>query len=78
MQLELKRKDDLAVSSWINDRPISTDDWEVYGYDKEKDSLIILLKEPNGANQIRIEIKKIHKPQPTISNKDENNKEDSK
>ena len=78
MQLELKRKEDLAVSSWINDRPISTDDWEVYGYDKEKDSLIILLKEPNTANQIRIEIKKVHKPQPTTSKPNENDKENTK
>jgi len=78
MQLELKRKEDLAVSSWINDRPISTDDWEVYGYDKEKDSLIILLKEPNTTNQIRIEIKKVHKPQPTTPKPNENDKENTK
>jgi len=62
MQLKLSRREDLTISSWINDRSITTQDWEVYSQDDSKDDVILLvLIDRKTNNQVKIEIKKYTK-----------------
>lgn len=62
MQLKLSRREDITISSWINDRSITTQDWEVYSQDDSKEDVILLvLIDRKTNNQVKIEIKKYTK-----------------
>jgi hypothetical protein len=59
MQLKLTREEAISVSSWINDKPITTSDWECYTNTSDREETIqIVLVEPQTKNQVRIEINK--------------------
>lgn len=58
MRLELKRKDKIQVQSWINDKPISTPDWEVFASDDGGSNIILLVREQKTGNQLKINITK--------------------
>jgi hypothetical protein len=59
MQLKLSRREDVTISSWINDRPITTADWEVYSQEDSGEGVILLvLIDKKTNNQVKIELKK--------------------
>ena len=60
MQLKLKRRDDVKIRSWITDKPVTNDDWDVYSEieDEDDDKLLLVLIEKGTNNQFKIEIKK--------------------
>lgn len=59
MQLKLTKREDISVSSWINDKTITTSEWECYSTDSDKeDSIQIVLIDPKSKNQVRLEINK--------------------
>ena len=58
-QIKLKKREDVSVSSWINDKPITNQDWEVFSYEEANDDTIFLvLVDRKSNNQVKIEIKK--------------------
>jgi len=59
MQIKLSRKEGLRISTWINDKPISTSNWEVYSDNTKDDSILIVQQEPGTNNQLKIQIDKI-------------------
>lgn len=62
MQLKLSRREDIQISSWINDRPITNGDWEVYSQDDSKsDDILLILIDRKTNNQVKIELKKYTK-----------------
>ena len=62
MQIKLSRREDITVSSWINDRVITNPEWEVYSQDDSDDDVIlIVLIDRKTNNQVKIEIKKYTK-----------------
>lgn len=61
MRTELKRQDDVRIQTWINDKPITTNDWDVFVNTDDDSQTIIVVKEPNGSNQLRINISKFTK-----------------
>lgn len=59
MQLKLKKREDVSISSWINDKPITNQDWEVFSHEEANDDTILLvLLDRQSNNQVKIEIKK--------------------
>jgi hypothetical protein len=68
--MKLIRRDEITVTSWINDKIISTPNWQVFA-EIENDSLFFSIQEPGTGNQLKIKIDKITKE----INKDENNQE---
>ena len=62
MQLKLKRREEISISSWINDREITSSEWEVYSHDvPNDDSILFYVVDKQSNNKVRIEIKK-HTP----------------
>ena len=57
------RREDITIKSWINDKPITTSDWEVFSAEEGGNDIIILVKEPKTNNQLRINITKYTNPQ---------------
>ena len=57
------RREDVTIKSWINDKPITTSDWEVFSAEEGGNDIIILVKEPKTNNQLRINITKYTIPQ---------------
>ena len=72
MQIKLSRKEGLRISTWINDKPISTSNWEVYSDNTKDDSILIVQQEPGTNNQLKIQIDKITNYENTEENKPEN------
>ena len=72
MQIKLIRKEGLRISTWINDKPISTSNWEVYSDNSKDDSLLIVQQEPGTNNQLKIQIDKITNYENVEENKPEN------
>ena len=72
MQIKLSRKEGLRISTWINDKPISTSNWEVYSDNSKDDSLLIVQQEPGTNNQLKIQIDKITNYENVEENKPEN------
>lgn len=73
MQLKLNRREDITVASWINDKEITSPEWEVYSHDDSKDDVILLvLIDRKTNNQVKIEIKKYIKYEDVKENKPEN------
>lgn len=59
MQIKLSRREDITISSWINDREITNPEWEVYSQDDSHDDVILLvLIDRKTNNQVKIELKK--------------------
>ena len=55
-QLKLERVPHVTVASWINDKPISTEDWEVFtSYEDESVNVIVI--EKGGTARLRLQIK---------------------
>lgn len=68
--MKLTRREDVNIVTWINDKIISTSDWQVFA-EIENDSLFFSIQEPGTGNQLKIKIDKITKE----IKKDENNQE---
>jgi hypothetical protein len=60
MRKQLTRRENLQIQSWINDKPISTGNWEVFGLDEGQSEILLLAREPNTGNQLKIIITKYH------------------
>ena len=62
MKNSLIRREDITIKSWINNKTITTSDWEVFSVEEGGgDDIIILVKEPKTNNQLRINITKYTK-----------------
>ena len=73
MQLKLNRREEITVASWINDKEITSPEWEVYSHDDSKDDVILLvLIDRKTNNQVKIEIKKYIKYEDIKENQPEN------
>lgn len=73
MQLKLNRREDITIASWINDKEITSPQWEVYSQDDSKDNVILLvLVDRKTNNQVKIEIKKYIKYEDVKEEKSEN------
>jgi hypothetical protein len=57
MQVKLDRKYDVSVRSWINDKPITDDTWQVFHTDTDSEILIVLVDEKSNT-QVKIEVTK--------------------
>jgi CRISPR/Cas system CSM-associated protein Csm5 (group 7 of RAMP superfamily) len=59
MQLKLNRKENFSISTYLNDKPISTPDWEVFVDDENntEDQFFIVVRDPQTGNQLKIQIK---------------------
>ena len=68
--MKVTRREDVTVTSWINDKIISNSDWQVFA-EIENDTLFFSVQEPGTGNQLKIKIDKITKE----ITKDENNQE---
>ena len=73
--MKLTRRDDVTVTSWINDKIISNTDWQVFA-EIENDTLFFSVQEPGTGNQLKIKIDKhineIKKDENNQENKSEN------
>lgn len=73
--MKLTRRDDVTVTSWINDKIISNTDWQVFA-EIENDTLFFSVQEPETGNQLKIKIEKhineIKKDENNQENKPEN------
>ena len=58
--MKLNRREDITITSWINDKLISNSDWQVFG-EFEDDNLFLSVQEPNTNNQLKIKITKTTK-----------------
>lgn len=58
MQVALSKKDSLSVDVWVNDRKITDSTWSVFVDDGQGDTIFVVLKDPNGQNQVKININK--------------------
>ena len=59
MQLKLKRREEITISSWINDREITSPEWEVYSHEgPDDDSILFYVIDRQSNNKVRIELKK--------------------
>jgi hypothetical protein len=72
MQIKLSRKEGIRISTWINDKPISSSNWEVYSDNTKDNSILIVQQEPGTNNQLKIQIDKITNYENTEENKPEN------
>ena len=72
MQIKLSRKEGIRISTWINDKPISSSNWEVYSDNTKNNSILIVQQEPGTNNQLKIQIDKITNYENTEENKPEN------
>jgi hypothetical protein len=68
--MQLIRREDITVTSWINEKIISNPDWQVFA-EIQNDTLFFSVQEPGTGNQLKIKIDKITKE----ITKDENNQE---
>jgi hypothetical protein len=57
-QLKLKKQENITIASWINDREITSPDWEVYSQNTTNDYELFVLVDKQTNNQVRIEIKR--------------------
>lgn len=58
MKQELKRQEGIKIRSWINDKPISTADWEVFGSEQGETEYVLVAREEKTGNQLKIIITK--------------------
>jgi hypothetical protein len=56
-QVKLDRKFDISVRSWINDKPITDDNWHVFYTDTNNEMLIVLM-DPINNTEVKIEVVK--------------------
>ena len=61
MQLTLKKQEDIRVDVWVNERQIADSTWQVYADSSTGDTTYIILKDPNGQNQVKINVMKLTK-----------------
>jgi hypothetical protein len=55
--MELKRNREISIKSWINDKVISDESWEIWSNDEE-DVLYILMKDPQSGAEVKLKIEK--------------------
>lgn len=58
MQVTLTKKEAVGIDVWVNERKITDSTWQVYVDDGQGDTIYLVLKEPNGQNQVKININK--------------------
>jgi hypothetical protein len=56
MQLKLKREENISIRTWINDKPITDETWEVYSNTEDEDLLQVILKNGTTNAQFKLEI----------------------
>jgi hypothetical protein len=56
MQLRLNREDNIIVKSWINDKAITDDTWEVYSNTENSDAITLLVQNKTSNNKFKLEI----------------------
>lgn len=56
MKLTLKKQDNIRIKSWINDKPISTGNWNVYISEENNEEILIVAEEPSTGNKLKINI----------------------
>jgi|LakMenEpi03Aug12_release.lakeMendotaPanAssembly.Ray.scaffolds.fasta_scaffold5105755_1 hypothetical protein len=56
MRIELKRTDQVKIKSWINDKPISTDEWEVFASTEGETETVFLIQDQRSGNKLKIMI----------------------
>jgi len=61
--MQLKKREDITVESWINEKVISTKDWVVYS-EIVGDEVFFSIQEPNTQNQLKLKITKFAKFEP--------------
>ena len=61
MKQELKYKEGIRVQSWINNTPISTNEWDVFADEQNDSEYVILVKDKKTGNNLRIVITKYEK-----------------
>jgi len=55
--MELKRNREISIKSWINDKVMSDESWEIWSAD-EGDNLYILMKDPQSGTEIKFKVEK--------------------
>jgi hypothetical protein len=58
MKQELKRQESIHIRSWLNDKPISTADWEVFGSEQGDTEYVVVARDEKTGNQLKIIIQK--------------------
>jgi hypothetical protein len=56
MKLILRKQDNVRIKSWINDKPISNSNWNIYMSDESDEEILIVAEEPNTGNKLKINI----------------------
>jgi len=61
--MQLKKREDVVVESWVNSKQISTKDWIVFS-EIVGDDVFFSIQEPNTQNQLKLKITKFAKFEP--------------
>lgn len=61
MQLSLKKQSDIQLDVWVNDRKIVDSNWQAFVDNSTGDTIYIVLKDPSGQNQVKINVMKLTK-----------------
>jgi hypothetical protein len=58
MQIKLKREENISIKSWINDKPITDPNWEVYSSSDSDTCMTIVAMNKTTNTQLKLEITK--------------------
>ena len=58
MKQELKRQEGIKIRSWLNDKPISTADWDVFGSEQGETEYVLVARDEKSGNQLKLIITK--------------------
>jgi hypothetical protein len=58
MKVQLKRQEGVRVQTWLNDKSISTNDWEVFVSEDNSSEIMAIVQDPSTGNQLKISITK--------------------
>ena len=56
--MELKRNNEIVVKSWLNEKPMTDETWEVFSRD-DSDTLFIFVRDPATGNELKMKIEKV-------------------
>lgn len=59
MQISLKRQKSIQIDTFVNERLITDSTWKVFADNNSEDTIYIVMKDKEGKNQVRINIKKL-------------------
>ena len=55
--MDLKRREDTKITTWVNEKKVSDPNWEVYA-EIQDDIIYFMSKDPKGDDTIKIKIEK--------------------